>query len=414
MLGIDREHSQSPFRQEPETDGSAGLSSRNGKPGIILVTRNFPPLRGGMERLNFHIHEALQKNYEVYLIGPEGAEQYCGNAGRALTRPALPVWRFLAWAFWRTLRLALIQRPQLIVAGSGVAALPAVLAGRLAGIPVLTYLHGLDIVAAHPVYQHVFVPAIRRSTAWLANSRYTRQAAIRAGIPPERIEILHPGTDLPDLSRLDGGKEFRRRIHAGDRPILLSVGRLTRRKGLLEFIEQAFPEIVRQCPEALLVIVGSEPVHSVARAAEPMGEKLRARLLELGLEKNTRLLGGVDEATLADAYSASRLHVFPVLDLPGDAEGFGMVAVEAAAHGVPTVAFDVGGVSDAVEPGISGQLLPSGNYAGLAQAVIRYLRSPQPAGETQAACRRHAERFAWPRFGERLREMCSATAGCRE
>ncbi len=386
----------------------------NSKPDIILVTRNFPPMQGGMERLNLHVHEALRGNYAVHLIGPEGAERYCGDGGLVQTRPPLPVWRFLAWGFWRTLRLALTRRPRLIIAGSGVAALPAVLAGRLAGVPVLTYLHGLDIVSAHPLYRRIFVPAIRRSTAWLANSRFTRRAAIRAGIPPEKIDILPPGTDLPELSRLEGGKEFRRRIQAGDRPILLSVGRLTRRKGLLEFIERAFPEIVRQCPDVLLVIIGGEPTQSVAGSAEPMREKLRARLAELGLEANARILGGVDEATLREAYGASQLHVFPVLDLPGDAEGFGMVAVEAAAHGLPTVAFDVGGVSDAVEQGVSGWLLPSGDYAGFAEMVIRYLRHPPPADETRTACRRHAERFAWPRFGEGLLKACSRTVAPRQ
>jgi phosphatidylinositol alpha-1,6-mannosyltransferase len=384
----------------------------NDQAKVILITRNFPPMRGGMERLNFHIHQELSREYETYLVGPEGSEQFCPDTGKVVTIPALPVGRFLAMAFWRTLRLARRLRPQFIFAGSGVAAFPAVLAGRLAGVPVLTYLHGLDIVAAHPIYQRVFVPVICRSTAWLVNSRYTRQAAITAGIPAEKIQILHPGTDLPDLSRFDGGRSFRERIQADDRPILLSVGRLTRRKGLLEFIEHAFPEIVRRCPNALLVVIGSEPIQSVAGTTEPMGKMLRSRLAELGLEKNARFVEWIDDqVSLSEAYLASQVHIFPILDLPGDGEGFGMVAVEAAAHGVPTVAFDVGGVSDAVESGVSGYLLPSGDYAGLAAAVIGYLRRPLEDVEIRKACRWHAEKYGWPRFGEALRRACSAIAG---
>lgn len=373
-----------------------------------MVTRNFPPMLGGMERLNFHIGEELAQGFEVLVVGPKGAENFCRAAGTVRTSPPLPVWRFLAQAFWQAMNLALGSRPHLIVAGSGVSAFPAVLVGRLTRIPVLTYLHGLDIIAPHPVYQRVFLPVIRRSNAWLVNSRYTRQAAVDAGIPAEKIHILHPGTELPDLAAVDG-RRFRTRIDAGDRPILLSVGRLTRRKGLLEFIARALPAVVRQCPEVLLVVIGTDPTQSVGGAAESMSALLRQRAMALGLAANVRLLGSVDDETLAEAYAASQLHVFPVLDLPGDAEGFGMVAVEAAAYGVPTVAFAAGGVPDAVAPGVSGLLLQSGDYPGMTDAVLHFLRTRESIAETRTACRRHAERFAWPRFGEALRRICSAT-----
>ncbi|MGZ9056452.1 glycosyltransferase family 4 protein [Methylomagnum sp.] len=375
----------------------------NVKAKIILVTRNFPPMRGGMERLNYHIYEALGQEYEIYLVGPLGAEEFCLDTCRVKVSSALPVWRFLILAFWQTLTLARTLRPQLIFAGSGVAAFPAVLVGRALGIPVITYLHGLDIIAPHPIYQKIFIPIIRRSSAWLVNSRFTQQAAIKAGIPASDISIINPGTNLPDLPYSDGGNGFRQRVQAGDRPILLSVGRLTRRKGLLEFIEYALPEIVRQCPQVLLVIIGSEPKQSVAISSEIIADKIRELLAKLGLEANAKLLGDVDEMALAGAYAASQLHVFPVLDLPGDVEGFGMVAIEAAAHGVPTVAFDVGGIADAVGTGLAGALLPSGDYAGLSQAVAAYLRGDNSVDEVQTKCRCHAEKFAWEFFGDALR-----------
>ena len=62
-----------------------------------------------------------------------------------------------------------------------------------------------------------------------------------------------------------------------------------------------------------------------------------------GWQRTSACLARVDDQRLSDAYFAADVMVFPVLDLPGDVEGFGMVAVEAAAHGLPTVAFAVGG-----------------------------------------------------------------------
>lgn len=384
------------------------------KPKVVLITRNFPPMQGGMERLNWHTYTELGLEFDVYLVGPQGAEVGRRDPSKVCVSPAKPVWLFLIGAFWQTLRLVLRLRPELLVAGSGVAALPAVLVGRIMGVPVVTYLHGLDIVARHAIYQNIFMPLIRRSNAWFANSRFTRQAAVMAGIPGENITILNPGTKLPDVSRLDGEGAFRERIQAGNRPIILSVGRLTRRKGLLEFIASAFPEITHHFPDVLLVVIGSEPTQAIATPQEGMGDKIAAVAASLGLSANIRLLGSVDDATLEQAYMASRLHIFPVLDLPGDVEGFGMVAVEAAAHGVPTVAFDVGGVSDAIDPALSGVLVSSGDYQGMAEAVVRYLNALPADAEIQMACRRHAEKFEWFRYGEKLREICSAVSAAKD
>lgn len=79
-----------------------------------------------------------------------------------------------------------------------------------------------------------------------------------------------------------------------------------------------------------------------------------------------------------------------------------MVAAEAAAHGLPTVAFAAGGVPDAVADGISGRLIETNDNAGFAQAVIERLTNPSTPDEC-AGCVRFAEGFAWQAFGERLR-----------
>src|SRR3546814_12930756 len=68
-------------------------------------------------------------------------------------------------------------------------------------------------------------------------------------------------------------------------------------------------------------------------------------------------------------YKAASAHIFPVREIPGDPEGFGMVAVEAAAHGVPTIAFATGGIVDAVAEGESGRLIRPGDYGAFAGVV---------------------------------------------
>jgi len=115
-------------------------------------------------------------------------------------------------------------------------------------------------------------------------------------------------------------------------------------------------------------------------------------------------LGKVSEDELAAAYQAAQVHVFPIRALPNDPEGFGMVAIEAAAHGLPTVAYATGGVVDAVAHGQSGSLVPPGDAADFADAVLQLLAKPLD----EAGIHAFARGFAWEAFGERVERVLGA------
>ncbi len=200
---------------------------------------------------------------------------------------------------------------------------------------------------------------------------------------------------------------FRERHGFGQRPLLLSVGRLTQRKGLAEFVAKALPVVVSHHQDALLLIIGDEASDALHTRTGSERERILAAARDAGVERNLHFLGRCDEATLGAAYQAADLHIFPVLELPGDVEGFGMVALESAAHGLPTIAFAVGGVSDAVQDGQTGTLVEPDDYGSLGEAVIRQLA--QTHGSTTAVCRDFAAGKAWPVFGERLRKLLGAS-----
>jgi phosphatidyl-myo-inositol dimannoside synthase len=370
------------------------------KPRALMISRNLPPLTGGMERLNLHAYHALRQQFRTAVCGPSGVGEFleAGDAQAEVGVASLS--RFLIACQWKSLRLALSWRPKVVYSGSGLTAPAALVAARAVGAQAVCFLHGLDIVADHPVYRRLFLPAIQRQNRILVNSRSTAALAKDAGVSADRLRVVHPGVDLPDLSNRDEARsDFRTRYGLGNRPILLAAGRLTERKGLAPFIRKSLPEIIRHEPDTMFVVIGGEASQALQHRKGVVAD-IRSAAKEVGLDSQVLLLGSVTDAELSQAYFAADLLVFPVLELPGDVEGFGMVAVEAAAHGLRTVAFKVGGVADAIADDVSGWLLEPGDYYAMGRTVIHALhlgRALECAAQLDKV-RQHAEGFRWAAF----------------
>lgn len=373
---------------------------------LLLITRNLPPLRGGMERLNARMALELSKRFDVEVIGPPGCAAFVDADVVVHEAPSSNVALFLLWASWKAGVVALMRRPAWILGGSGLVAPIVRMAAVLSRGRTAVYLHGLDIVVAHPLYQALWVPSIRRIHQCFCNSRATAALAVSSGIESGKIETIFPGVDT---TRLPPSGQFGYRHGIADRKIMLSVGRLTRRKGLDLFIEKAMPSIVSRVPNAMLVIIGDDAPNALAAGPKGMRERIQELVDRMHLSAHVVMLGPVSERELHDAYASSDTHVFPVRDVPGDVEGFGMVAIEAAAQGLPTVAFAVGGVTDAVKEGCSGHLVVADDYVAFAESVVSLLQSER--GKMEASCISFAQNFAWPKFGERLANALDAHEG---
>lgn len=373
---------------------------------VLLVTRNFPPLIGGMERLLHHAYQELTNSHDVALVGPRGCLDHVSGDRPVAEVSAKPIPLFLLEARQAARRLARRFNPDLVLAGSGLSLPAARAAGRHSAAPVVTLVHGLDLVHPNRLYRRHILPAVTKANHVIANSRNTMGLAGKLGVSLAKISVVTPGVSVP--RQVPDATPLRRRLGLGDRPVILSVGRMTPRKGLAEFVEGCLPAIVKRCPDVCLLIVGDTPAGSAAKPGNAKEEIQRVVSLR-GLGHHVLLAGALDDDSLAMAYSAAEVFVFPVLEIAGDVEGFGMVALEAAAYRLPTVAFAAGGVPDAVADGISGSLVQPGCYEEFSEQVIVTLGRGKEANEHQ--CLRYAQENSWARFGTRLRALCDKVIG---
>ncbi len=391
-----------------ETIGGVPEHADTGPPRLLLVTRNYPPLLGGMERLNQKISGELARGYRVRVIAPRGSAAHVPPGLTHDEVPLSPLALFIFRAGVVSLRRAWRERPAVVLAGSGLTAPLAWLAARASGARAAAYVHGLDLAIRHPLYRLFWFPVLRRLDVVVANSHATAERARVLGIPPERIAIVPPGTDLPEP---DPSARARFRARHGWAPtafLLLFVGRLTERKGLRGFVTDVLPHVAAHRGDIVLAVAG-EPPKSALHARRETPEDLLDAARAAGVGERLHFLGSLHGPDLDEAYAAADVHVFPVRDDPSDPEGFGMVAIEAAAHGVPTVAYATGGVRESVADGLSGRLVRAGDAPGFARAVLEILEHPLPAEHIRI----HAARFAWSEIGTKLRTALDPTLATR-
>lgn len=371
---------------------------------ILVVTRNLPPLVGGMERLNWHLLDELSKIADVRVVAPAGSARRLPQGVGVAEVPLNPLWKFVAQSLWQTLREARRWKPTLVLAGSGLTAPAALLAAKANGARSAAYVHGLDLTISHVVYRSVWLWAVRKLDHVIANSMPTRNLALGIGVDPGKVSIVHPGVDATMKSAKSPPAEgFRSAHQLSGRLLMISVGRMSERKGLLEFVTHALPAIVDAVPGAVLLVVGDVPSNALHAKAQTR-QSIQQAANDQGIGESVRFFGTVPDELLADMLGAADVHVFPIRELPGDPEGFGMVAIEAAAHGLPTVAFAAGGAVDSVCEGVSGKLVAPGDYAGFASTVIDVAANRERLRASSIA---FASRFDWPEFGAKIARKLS-------
>ena len=364
--------------------------------GILVITWNFPPRRGGIEYLLKHIAAGLARRHSVAVVTSHSS----GSREDGIWRAPLPgLIAFAFYALWRGARLLFRDSRKQIVFGGSALVTPVVLClARLFGRKAVVQTHGLDLVYPSYLYQWLCVRWLMYCDQVFANSAFTAALAKNAGVPENRVTVIPPGIDPRHFAVPQDIESLRNELGFEHTRIVLFVGRLARRKGVKEFIERCFAQLVREIPAIGFVVAGDNPLESLTHRDDMFGE-IKQTVARLGLHDSVRLLGAVNDEQLVGLYQIADVVVLPVLPARDDVEGFGIVLLEAAAAGRPTVATRVGGIPDAVAHGEGGILVGPGDYEEMTQSLITLLRND----DLRAAFGRYAsnwakEKFAWPKI----------------
>ena len=403
---------------------NAGVAGGEGKGilkgmKILVCSWNYPPVVGGIEVVAEQVAEGLHGlGHEVTVLAaalPAGAAEAEGTVEVArAAKKGIP--RFLLHAVREGGRRIRKERPDWIVCPSLTSAPAGWWLSKRYGVPYAVLVHGSDLLLESKAYQAGIRPLLKGARVVFANSRNTARLAREKGVEEARIRVVCPGVVMQEAGGAGAGGVSEKMkalvAEAAGKPVLLSVGRLVKRKGVLEFLRDVMPRVRAALPDAQYWVVGGEPGASLIHR-ERIGGVLEAAIRETGQEASVKLLGRLPEADLEAAYAASKLFVFPCLDIPHDIEGFGIVVLEAALKRVPAVATRCGGIPDAVEEGATGVLVPPGDPEAMAEAIVALLKDPERIARMgEAGERRAREEFNWgavsARYAAALEEALAA------
>ncbi len=373
----------------------------------LVITEKFPPRKGGSNTTFEEVYKRIgDKRTHIVTAAQPGASDFDKNSPNTVHRltlervpwlrpESLPIYfRLLR----KSLMLACSHSFDEVHCGRVLSeGFVGWIVSRLRRLPLLIYAHGEEITTWRtPGKYRLMRFTYRQADALLANSGFTAKLLSDMGVEKQKIHVVYPGVDLDFFRPCDDKVKARRRLGLEDgEALILSVGRLTRRKGFHQVV-QALPMLLRRGVKATHVVVGIGPDETF----------LRETAKECGVTDRVRLLGAVPDDELLSWYQAADVFAMPNYDVENDTEGFGKVYVEAAACKTPSIAGLTGGTGDAVIHEVTGLRVDGSSVSAVAEALHRLLTDSglRRTLAEQGYERAHRE-FSWNVSAQRMADL---------
>lgn len=353
----------------------------------LLVTLDFPPEKGGIQR---YLYDKVAHTYghgDAVFVGAKRRieAQFAALPCRVFPRANLLSRLNKKWSIVNLVAAISSARRRgiadIVECGNVYAALAPWILSFFRPLRYRVYAYGGELLCLRTRFGFrgaLFRSLLQRAETIFCIGNYAARMLRDAGIKTPLV------IDPPRIVVPDERPPCRKSVEGVRRLQLLSVGRFVPHKGHAVLLEA-----LTQLPAGLdwrLVLAGSGPQES----------RLRTLIAAWSLSGRVTIKTGLDDAALADEYRNADLFLLPSTATGRGTEGFGIVLLEAAAHGVPIVASRIGGVPEVLDNGACGVLVEPGSPAALSAAIAALSTDADKRKRlAEKAFLRVREKYAW-------------------
>ncbi len=298
---------------------------------VLFISHAYPPTVGGVENHNYELSAWLAKISETTTIANKKGKKF------------LPI--FMPYALIKS--LLVLPKFDVILLGNGLLSHIGWILKIIYRKPVVAVLHGLDLTFKNRFYQAFWVGFfIKRMDKLVAVGNETVRVAERKGIAPERLVFIPNGIDTEKYSGNFSRNDLERLLgeDLSGKKILLTSGRLAKRKGVAWFVRNVLPKLDGNI---IYVIAGDGNDK----------DNVKVAISESKMDNRTRMLGYVTDKERDLLFHTCDIFIQPNIKIHGDMEGFGISVIEAAYCGIPVIAAILEGLQDAIFDGRNGFLV---------------------------------------------------------
>jgi len=348
----------------------------------LLITLEYPPFKGGIASYYSNLLKSWPLNEPLELLD--------NNKNQLMATSGFFAWRFAFKTIWQRLQkndISYILVGHILPLGTVTFVL-----SYLKSFKYAVFLHGLDFNATLNSPRKRFLSALilRRADKIICANNYT--AGIVADFYPaacNKIKVVNPGVTGPDdeeINKISNTVDLDSQYNLSGRLVLLSVGRLVRRKGVDYVIKSIAQMSELEKKDLVYFVAGAGPDENYLKSLVATEDKNRIIFL-----------GAVDEKDKWRWLKRADIFIMPARNIKGDVEGFGIVYLEANLMSRPVIAGNSGGVGDAVLDSYNGLLVEAENIASIKAAIIKLAGDAQLRKKLGEQGRERAlKEFNWP------------------
>ena len=345
----------------------------------LVLSQNFPPASGGSGRWFWELYSRLP-NDKVLIVAndtPEGRE-FDKTHELDIVRIELESteWGLASTKglgfYWETIRkvLKLVKEHGIEEVHCGRVIPEGVIARALkllAGARYNCFVHGEDVETAATSREHSLLVknVCKNASMLICNSENTANIVRKLGFDSgSKCEVLHPGVDTSRFEVAAPDTSFRQKMGWSGKRVLLTVGRLQRRKGQ-DFLIKSMPALLNEFPDLFYAVVGRGECY----------DELISLVDQHELHDNVCVYPDMDDEALIKCYQQCDIFILPNRTIDNDIEGFGMVLVEAQVCGKPVIAGDSGGTRETMNIGKTGHIIDCSSTENLLNGLSPILRN---------------------------------------